>query len=104
MKIIDFVSNAPCRDADPWLFDQYQLDLAQPGLQYCRGCSFLEMCESLVEPSTSFFDGVCGGKVWRNGNILAKLSQHNPNQLILNKREEIIDESMGIRGSELLGN
>ena len=25
-----FTSEAPCREADPWLFDQFNLDLAQP--------------------------------------------------------------------------
>lgn len=103
MLLIDFIKNAPCRDADPWLFDQYQLDLAQPGLQYCRGCSFWEMCESRVEPSTSNFDGICGGKVWRCGNILAKLSPDEPHQLIISIKEESINESVGIRRGELLG-
>ena len=88
MSLIDFISNAPCRDADPWLFDQYQLDLAQPGLQYCRGCTFWEKCESRVEPSTSGFDGICGGKVWRLGKILASLSPEDPNKLTLTKEEE----------------
>lgn len=104
MLVIDFIKQAPCRDADPWLFDQYQLDLAQPGLEYCKGCPFWEMCESRVEPSTSSFDGICGGKVWRWGNILARLSPDEPHRLIVTPKEERVNEPVAIRGSKLLGN
>jgi WhiB family redox-sensing transcriptional regulator len=100
-----FVSKAPCRDADPWLFDQFNLDLAQPALNYCSRCIFWEECESLVQPKPNFFDGVVAGKIWRNGRILAKLDASSPYRLIVG--EELIEENydaLEIRGSELLGN
>jgi hypothetical protein len=100
-----FIDQAPCRDCDPWLFDQTQIDLAQPALAYCQRCPFWEKCESLVEPQPSFYDGIVAGKVWRNGRILAKLDAYSPNRLIVG--EESIEENnyaVEFRGGELLGN
>jgi len=96
-----FVSKAPCRDADPWLFDQFNLDLIQPALNYCSRCIFWQECDSLVQPKTNFYDGVVAGKVWRNGRILAKLDATSPNRLIVG--EELDDETMAVRGSQLHG-
>lgn len=100
-----FISKAPCKDADPWMFEQYNLDLAQSALGYCSRCYFWSECESLVKPKSNFFDGVAAGKVWRNGRILAKLDADSPNRLIVG--EELDEENLDaveFRGSELLGN
>ena len=99
-----FVSKAPCRDADPWLFDQFNLDLAQPALNYCSRCIFWEECDSLVQPKPSFYDGVVAGKVWRNGRILAKLDATSPYRLIVGEEPDEDIDAMEFRGSELLGN
>ena len=98
-----FVSKAPCRDADPWLFDQFNLDLAQPALNYCSRCIFWEECDSLVQPKPSFYDGVVAGKVWRNGRILAKLDDTSPNRLIVGEELDENSDALEFRGSELLG-
>lgn len=99
-----FVSLASCREADPWLFDQFNLDLAQPGLNYCARCPFWTECESLVEPKSNAYDGIVGGKVWRNGRVIAKLDASSPNRLIVGEELEIEDiDAMEFRGSELLG-
>lgn len=105
MENSEFVEKAPCNGADPWLFDQYQLDLAQPGLQYCRRCIFWQNCESLVEPRTSHYDGIAAGKVWRNGRVLARLDDASPHRLIVAEERDLIDvDAVEFRGSELLGN
>ena len=99
-----FTSEAPCREADPWLFDQFNLDLAQPALNYCSTCIFWTECESLVQPKPNFYDGIVGGKVWRNGRVLAKLDASSPHRLLVG--EELDEENfdaLEIRGSELLG-
>jgi hypothetical protein len=96
----DFVAVAPCRNADPWLFDQSNLDLAQPGLKYCQSCLFWEECESLVEPKSNAYDGIVGGKVWRNGRILAKLDPASPHRLVVGE-DLVNEETATIRGSEL---
>ena len=105
MGLPDFVNDAPCRSADPWLFDQYQIDLAQPALSYCARCKFWQECDSLVQPQTNHYDGIVAGKVWRNGRILAKLDAYSPNRLVVG--EESIEENsyaLEVRVSELLGN
>jgi len=104
MSLLEFLSNAPCRDSDPWLFDQYQLDLAQPGLAYCRNCKFWNDCDSLVKPESSHYDGIAAGKVWRNGNILASLSPASPYQLKVNEEREVFIsvEALAVRRSDLL--
>ena len=100
-----FTSQAPCRDSDPWLFDQFNLDLAQPALNYCARCPFWNECESLVQPKPNFYDGIVGGKVWRNGRIIAKLDATSPNRLIVGEELEIENhDALDVRGSELLGN
>ena len=99
-----FTSKAPCREADPWLFDQFNLDLAQPALNYCSTCIFWQECESLVQPKPSFYDGVVAGKVWRNGRILAKLDATSPYRLIVGEEPDEDIDAMEFRGSELLGN
>ena len=99
-----FTSEAPCREADPWLFDQFNLDLAQPALNYCSSCIFWTECESLVQPKPNFYDGIVGGKVWRNGRVLAKLDASSPHRLLVG--EELDEENfdaLEVRGSELLG-
>jgi len=86
----NFAEVAPCRNADPWLFDQTQLDLAQAGLGYCKTCVFWNECESLLEPHGNAYDGIAGGKVWRNGRVLAKLDPASPHRLIVG--EELLNE------------
>ena len=98
-----FTSKAPCREADPWLFDQFNLDLAQPALNYCSRCIFWEECESLVQPKPSFYDGVVAGKVWRNGRIVAKLDATSPNRLIVGEELDENSDALEFSGSELLG-
>jgi hypothetical protein len=94
MGLLDFVEKAPCRTSDPWLFDQTTIDLAQPGLSYCARCKFWQECDTLVAPKKSHYDGVAAGKLWRNGNVLAKLDPDIPNRLIVGEEEEIQEISL----------
>jgi len=104
MGLLDFVEKAPCREADPWLFDQYQLDLAQPGLNYCRRCPFWQNCNDLVKPRESHYDGIAAGKVWRNGRVLARLVDTSPFRLVVADERNFLDaETVEVRRSELLG-
>lgn len=98
---LDFVEKAPCRNADPWLFDQSEIDLALPGLQYCKVCPFWQDCDDLVAPAKSHYEGIAAGKVWRNGRVLAKLDASSPNRLTVG--EDFYAETVELRGSELLG-
>lgn len=41
-------------------------------LDVCAACPFRRPCIARVQPQRSDFDGVCGGRVWRNGTVLAE--------------------------------
>jgi hypothetical protein len=59
-----------CAGVDPALFDATTLEEAEPGLQHCRRCSTVEACLRAVNPRSTGFDGVAGGRVWRAGSVV----------------------------------
>jgi hypothetical protein len=40
---------------------------AEPALRACAVCTVRRACEETVAPAESWFDGVCAGRLWRNG-------------------------------------
>jgi hypothetical protein len=44
---------------------------AAPVLRACNHCPIREECEAVVDPAHTWFDGVCGGRLWRNGREVA---------------------------------
>ncbi|WP_442737905.1 hypothetical protein ACQUSN_07295 [Streptomyces pseudogriseolus] len=50
-------------------------------LAVCRDCPFRAQCIDLVLPSASLFDGVCGGRLWRDGQVLATCDDAQPAEL-----------------------
>ncbi|MER6125376.1 hypothetical protein ABT173_22625 [Streptomyces sp. NPDC001795] len=50
-------------------------------LSVCQVCPFRSQCIDLVLPSQSLFDGVCGGRLWRNGQVLAACEGARPGEL-----------------------
>lgn len=40
---------------------------AEPVLRACNQCPIRRECEVVVDPAHTFFDGVSGGRLWRNG-------------------------------------
>lgn len=56
-----------CHDAEPLLFD----DPTHPtiALSICAGCPVRDWCLRTVDPAASFYDGIAGGHVWRNGQV-----------------------------------
>jgi len=77
-----FLSLAPCRNADPKLFDAITIQTAQLALDYCRSCSLWDDCSAYVKPSTSYFDGVAAGAVWEDGKRIAQLYKRYANKKI----------------------
>jgi hypothetical protein len=59
---------AACKGADPALFDETDGDLMEDALSYCDRCDVRVPCEDYVRPRASHFSGVCGGKIWINGD------------------------------------
>jgi hypothetical protein len=61
-------SQAVCVDANPMYFDQIEHNkLAKEALNYCAVCPVRKQCLMVVKPRESYFDGICGGVIWRNG-------------------------------------
>lgn len=44
---------------------------AAPALRACAACPVRRECEAAVAPAESWFDGVCAGRLWRNGRPVA---------------------------------
>lgn len=64
------VEQAACRDAEPHLFDMTDHYMAQDALSYCRRCPVIKLCAIELDPQRNFYDGVVGGLVYHNGNIV----------------------------------
>jgi len=68
-------------------FDQIEPNaLADEALSYCARCPVKAECVMIVKPHESYFDGICGGIIWKNGRpVGAKAAKRI-------KPEEIVDE------------
>lgn len=69
---------AACIGSDPQLFDAISWPDAEPALKICSHCPVKEVCERHVlgsRPRNSFFDGVAGGRVWRDGLVVPRPKQ-----------------------------
>ena len=60
---------AACKGADPRLFDYCEGDQVDDALSYCDRCPVIKECLEYVAPRRSYYDGVCAGKVWKNGRL-----------------------------------
>lgn len=84
-----------CNSADPALFLTTDLKKVGTALSYCVRCTVAEECESRVVPKppapNSWFDGIAGGKVFRDGQIIARLSSTKP-FLIIEREQELFDD------------
>jgi hypothetical protein len=68
-----FYAEAACRDVPtPAFFDQTNPNdiYALAALDFCRVCTVKLQCVVVMKPRESYFDGICGGKVWSNGKIV----------------------------------
>ncbi len=81
-----WVSEAPCAGNRRFTPDDASEDsLRAPQtldlLKVCRVCPFRAECISLVLPRASRFDGVCGGRLWCDGQIRATCETAHPDEL-----------------------
>ncbi|MEU6573314.1 WhiB family transcriptional regulator [Streptomyces sp. NPDC046805] len=44
---------------------------AKHALRACNKCPIRRECEAVVDPAHTWFDGVSGGRLWRNGRVVA---------------------------------
>ncbi|MEU2057030.1 WhiB family transcriptional regulator [Streptomyces bungoensis] len=60
-------SAAACAGLPPKVVFSKKAKEAAPALRACAGCTVRRHCEAAVAPAESWFDGVCGGRLWRSG-------------------------------------
>ncbi|MGW1196855.1 WhiB family transcriptional regulator [Streptomyces sp. NPDC002536] len=51
---------------------------ALPALRACAVCRVRRHCLEAVAPRESWFDGVCAGRLWRNGREVPIPEEHCP--------------------------
>ncbi|MEV6839793.1 WhiB family transcriptional regulator [Streptomyces sp. NPDC051133] len=60
-------SAAACAGLPPKVVFSKKIKEAAPALRACAGCPVRRNCEKAVAPADNWFDGVCGGRLWRRG-------------------------------------
>ncbi|MFF5425894.1 MULTISPECIES: WhiB family transcriptional regulator [unclassified Streptomyces] len=60
-------ASAACAGLSPSVVFARRAKEAAPALHACAGCPVRRECEAAVAPAESYFDGVCAGRLWRNG-------------------------------------
>ncbi|MEU0722901.1 hypothetical protein [Streptomyces sp. NPDC006140] len=81
-----WVSEAPCAGDLRFTPDDPSEEVlraprTQDLLKVCRVCPYRAECISLVKPRASQFDGICGGRLWFNGEIRATCETAHPREL-----------------------
>lgn len=85
MSGTEWVSEAPCV-GDPRFtirptWPAFAGKLPQLLLRVCQGCPFRSECIELVLPRKARFDGVCGGRLFLDGQIYATCQGADPDEL-----------------------
>ncbi|MEU9084586.1 WhiB family transcriptional regulator [Streptomyces sp. NPDC048357] len=65
---------AACGGLPPDVVFAKRAKVAAPALRACAACPVRRECEEAVAPAESWFDGVCGGRLWRGGRPAALTS------------------------------
>ncbi|MEU5685146.1 WhiB family transcriptional regulator [Streptomyces venezuelae] len=66
-EALDWRRDAACADLpQQYVFTRTPAEAA-PVLRACNQCPIRRECEAIVDPSHTWFDGVSGGRLWRNG-------------------------------------
>jgi WhiB family transcriptional regulator, redox-sensing transcriptional regulator len=60
-------TTAACAGLPPGVVFSKKPKEAAPALRACAGCPVRRACEETVAPAENWFDGVCGGRLWRSG-------------------------------------
>ncbi|WP_329117176.1 WhiB family transcriptional regulator [Streptomyces sp. NBC_01353] len=61
---------AACAGLSPAVVFARRAQQAAPALRACEVCPVRRECERTVAPAESYFDGVCAGRLWRNGRAV----------------------------------
>ena len=77
-----------CAGQDPAMFDATTFPAARKALAWCSICPITEECLAIIRPQRTWFDGVAGGIVWRNGYRVRSDNTTREERAIM-RREEI---------------
>jgi hypothetical protein len=69
--LLDWRLAAACADLPARTVFATRAKQAGPALRRCPRCPVRTECLAAVDPERSWFDGVCGGLLWRNGRAVA---------------------------------
>ncbi|MEV5606808.1 WhiB family transcriptional regulator [Streptomyces sp. NPDC052225] len=64
---LDWRRSAACASLPPHHVFTRDPDDAARTLRACNQCPIRAECEAVVDPAHTWFDGVSGGRLWRNG-------------------------------------
>lgn len=83
----DWQAAAACGGLPPRIVFSKKIKEAAPALRACTRCTVRRACEETVAPAENWFDGVCGGRLWRSGRpvslpaeLLPAALRHLPGQ------------------------
>lgn len=65
------LSRGACVGYGPDEFDDFEGPRVPVALAACKRCAVSGECLTLVKPSDSYYTGVCGGIVWKEGRRYA---------------------------------
>lgn len=68
---IDWRRAAACANLPQRYVFTRNLSDAKHTLRACNQCPIRRQCEAVVDPAHTWFDGVSGGRLWRNGREVA---------------------------------
>ncbi|MEU6254271.1 hypothetical protein [Streptomyces sp. NPDC047043] len=94
MSGIGWAGEAPCAGdirftSERMVTEAPTESLVRALLAICQSCPFRSQCIDLVLPNMSLFDGVCGGRFWRNGRVLETCKGARPAELLERGRRPI---------------
>lgn len=69
-RYLRLLEEAACTDCPPEWFDAVTHEDAETGLRVCSVCPVQELCTEILRPQRTYMDGVCGGRVYRNGLLV----------------------------------
>ncbi|WP_326604285.1 hypothetical protein [Streptomyces sp. NBC_01800] len=79
---------APCSgqdgfapNQDDWKTVRDLKRLLGPRLGYCKRCPYRAECIATIKPSQVMFDGIAGGRLWCNGEVIDALDDVSDDEL-----------------------
>jgi len=91
--VSNHLEKAACLGKSPQIFDAFTFPEADTAMSICSTCSVVTECFNLVRPNKSFFDGVAGGIVWRNGYRVRANNTTREDRILRIRNEQNIEKT-----------